>query len=141
MDLRFDKVKVHNVILPNEPLSNFQILEVVKDLKIPNFRGVFLRDELPSKPKKKECGILNLADDPPGTHWVAWFKNQENKIYFDSFGIQPPLEIIDYLRDNVYYSTDKIQPNTSVLCGHLCLYVLKELSKGTPLKIITQTFL
>ena len=132
---------VHNIILPNEPLSNFQILDAVKDLKIPNFRGVFLRDELPSKPKKNECGILNLADDPPGTHWVAFFRNNNRNIYFDSYGIQPPLEIIDYLKDPVYYSTEKIQPNGTILCGHLCLYVLKELSKGKPLKKIIQNFL
>jgi hypothetical protein len=134
-----DQVKVHDIILPNEPLSNFQILDAVKG--IPNFRGVYLRDELPKKAKKKECGIFNLADDPPGTHWVAWFKSNSLKIYFDSYGIQPPLEIIEYLGNPVYYSTDQIQPNGTVLCGHLCLYVLKELSKGKPLKTVTQNFL
>lgn len=129
-------IKVGDVTLPNEPLSNFQLVDAAKELKIPNFRGCFLRDELPSKPKKKECGILNLADDPPGTHWTAWFKKDDDKIYFDSYGIQPPLEIIEYLKSPVHYSVEQVQPQGQVFCGHLCLYVLKELSKGKHLKNI-----
>lgn len=30
-----------------KPLSNFDILKLVKDLKIKHFRGVFMKDELP----------------------------------------------------------------------------------------------
>ena len=129
-------IKVGNVTLPNEPLSNFQILDAVKELRIPNFRGVFLRDELLKRPKRNECGILNLADDPPGTHWTCWYKRDKVKIYFDSYGIQPPLEVIDYLGDPIYYSVEQIQPNGTFICGHLCLYVLKELSKGRTMKDI-----
>ena len=63
-------------MLPNKPLSNIELLEAARKLKIPNFRGVSLRDILPKKPKKKECGILNLDDTSGlGTHWVAWYKN------------------------------------------------------------------
>ena len=29
----------------------------------------------------------------PGTHWVAWYKNGKTKIYFDSYGVQPPIEV------------------------------------------------
>ena len=49
-----ENIRVHNIILPNEPLSNFQLLDAIKELKIPNFRGIFLRDELPPKPKKND---------------------------------------------------------------------------------------
>lgn len=122
-------IKVGNIILPNEPLSNFQLIDAARELKIPYFRGVFLRDELPERPRKNECGILNLADDPPGTHWVCYHKRGPHKIYFGSYGVQPPLEVINYLGNPIYYSTEQIQPENSVICGHLCLYVLKELSK------------
>jgi len=44
-----------------------------KKIKIPGFRGVFVRDNLPSKRRKNECGILNLDDSSATrTHWVAW---------------------------------------------------------------------
>ena len=124
-------IKIKSIILPNEPLSNFQLMDAVKDLKIKNFRGVFLRDQLPKKPKKKECGIINLADsdDSQGTHWVAYYKDSDNdlKVYFDSYGIQPPLELIAYLKDPIYYSREQVQPNNTVVCGHLCLRFLSKL--------------
>ena len=47
-------------MLPNKPLSNFQLEDAAKRLKIPSFRGVFLLDTLPRKPNKKECGIVNF---------------------------------------------------------------------------------
>ena len=88
-------ISIKNVILPNKPLNNFELEDAVKKLKIPSFRGVFLLDTLPKKPNKKECGIVNLdKSSGPGTHWVAWYKNSKNKIYFDSYGVQPPIEVI-----------------------------------------------
>jgi len=94
-----------------------------------------LRDQLPKKPHKKECGIINLADseDLNGTHWVCYFKGAggPNKLlYFDSYGIQPPTEIIDYLGDTPQYNKFQVQHFNQVICGHLCLYVLSKLSSG-----------
>jgi hypothetical protein len=124
-------VNVEGVVLPNSPLSNFQLLDAEKKLKIKNFRGVFVRDELPKKPRKVECGILNLCDSQgSGTHWTAWIKNGKEKLYFDSYGLAPPVELVEYLKDPVYYNSERIQPDGVVICGHLCLYVLKKLSDG-----------
>ena len=124
-------ISVKNVILPNKPLSNFELEDAVGKLKIPCFRGVFLLDNLPRKPNKKECGIVNFDESGgPGTHWVAWYKNGKTKIYFDSYGVQPPLEVIKYLGSPIHNNTDQLQPSGEVFCGHLCLYVLKELNEG-----------
>ena len=124
-------VNVEGVVLPNSPLSNFQLLDAEKKLKIKNFRGVFVRDELPKKPRKVECGILNLCDSQgSGTHWTAWIKNGNKKLYFDSYGLAPPVELVEYLKDPVYYNSERVQPDGAVICGHLCLYVLKKLSDG-----------
>ena len=101
-------ISVGNLVLPNKPLSNIELLEAARKLKIPNFRGVSLRDILPKKPKKKECGILNLDDTTgSGTHWVAWYKNGTEKKYFDSYGLQPPNELVDYLHSPILYNTEK----------------------------------
>jgi hypothetical protein len=128
-------ISVCCVVLPYKPLDNLELADAVNKLRIPAFRGVFLRDTLPKKPEKKECGILNLDNSSgSGTHWVAWYKNGDVKYYFDSYGVQPPTEIVIYLKSSVksplLCNTEQIQPRGEVFCGHLCLYVLKQLSVG-----------
>ena len=93
-------------MVPNKPLSNFELEDAAKKLKIPSFRGVFLLDTLPKKPNKKECGIVNFGKTGgSGMHWVAWYKNGKNKIYFDSYGVQPPIEVIQYLGKLIRHNT------------------------------------
>ena len=135
-------ISIKNVILPNKPLNNFELEDAVKKLKIPSFRGVFLLDTLPKKPNKKECGIVNLdKSGGPGTHWVAWYKNGKNKIYFDSYGVQPPIEVIWDIGKPICYNTDQVQPTGQVFCSHLCLYILKELSAGQEFqKVLNKLF-
>ena len=82
-------ISVKNVILPNKPLSNFELEDAAMK-----------------------------------------YKNGKTKIYFDSYGVQPPLEVIKYSGSPIHYNTDQLQPPGEVFCGHLCLYVLKELSEG-----------
>ena len=68
-------ILVDSVLLPNKPLSNLEIIDAAKKLSLYRFRGIFLRDTLPTKPKLNEVGILNFDlsyDD--GTHWVMCFK-------------------------------------------------------------------
>jgi hypothetical protein len=125
------KINVEGVILPNVPLSNILLIKTAKKLKIPKFRGVCLRDELPKSPRRNECGILNLDDSKgSGTHWVAWIKRENEKMYFDSYGLPPPTELLSYLKSPVYYNSERIQKDNEVYCGHLCLYVLKKLGNG-----------
>ena len=134
-------ISIKNVILPNKPLSNFELEDAVNKLKIPSFKGVFLLDTLPKKPNKKECGIVNFDKSSwPGTHWVAWYKNSKAKIYFDSYGVRPPLEVIRYLGKPIHYNTDQLQPAGKVFCGHLSLYILKELSMGHEFQNILNKF-
>ena len=124
-------ISIKNIRLPNKALNNLELEDAVKKLKIPSFRGVFLLDTLPKKPNKKECGIVNFnKSGGPGTHWVAWYKNGKTKIYFDSYDVQPPIKVIQYLGNPIRYNTNQVQPAGQVFCGHLCLYVLKELSVG-----------
>ena len=115
--------------------------DAAKELKIPSFWGVFLLDTLLKKPNKKECGIVNFdKSGGPGIHRVAWYKNGKTKIYFDSYGVRPPLEVIRYLGKLIYYNTDQVQPVGQVFCGHLSSYVLKELSMGHEFQNILNKF-
>lgn len=73
-----------------KPLSNFDILKIVKKLKINNnnFRGVFMKDELPSNVHKVECGIINLEDsDEEGSHWKLIIKTININIILTLMGM------------------------------------------------------
>lgn len=142
--MSFNSVKninVNGVVLPNVPLSNFQLLDAAKKLKIKNMRGVFVRDELPKRPNMVESGILNLGDSQGnGTHWTAWMKNGSETLYFDSYGLAPPVELVTYLKSKVYYNSERIQPDGEVFCGHLCLYVLKNCENEDFQKVINYLY-
>jgi hypothetical protein len=125
-------IDIDGVILPSITLFTDVLEAAVKRLNIPNFRGCYCTDTLPKICHRAECGILNLDKfTGAGTHWTAWYVNNNKKIYFDSYGVGPPLELIKYLGPSIYCSTESIQPRGTPICGHLCLYVLKKLSDGT----------
>ena len=42
-------ISVDSVVLPNKPLSNFEIIDAAKRLSLYGFRRVFLRHTLPKK--------------------------------------------------------------------------------------------
>ena len=133
MSNKIESISVEGVNLPNKALTNFELLDAVKKLKIKKLRGIFMRNELPRRPLDRESGILNLGDTSTnGTHWVCWYKNKPegDNFYFDSFGVQPPNELIEYFSSPILYNTEKIQPDGEVVCGHLCLFVLCRLSRG-----------
>ena len=44
-----------------------------------------------------------------GTHWGFWFKKGKDKFYFDSYGVQPPSELIAYLKSPIFYNSEHVQ--------------------------------
>ena len=129
-------MEIYGINIPDKPLNNFEIIEYVQQLHIPNFRGVFMRDTLPSIPHKDECGIVNFnTSEESGSHWVCYYKKRTNRIYFDSYGQITPIEIQNYLKRGkekgigvIQRNTDIVQPINTHICGHLCLFTLKALS-------------
>lgn len=86
-----------------------------------------MRDKLPFKVAKNEAGIVNLdSSKGTGTHWVAYFKRGGVTSYYDSFGVGPPAELIQYLGANsvILYNYEQDQKLNQVICGHLCLRFL-----------------
>ena len=111
--------------LPKRALTDIDIKKYTSNL--PHFRGVFMLDTLPKRPKSIECGVVNLdSKKGKGTHWVAYYKNKNFKEYFDSFGnLAPPKEIVKYLgADNLRYNYSQHQNFNTFNCGHLCLNFL-----------------
>ena len=65
-----------------------------------------------------------------------WLKKGKDKFYFDSYGVQPPSELIAYLKSQVFYNSERVQQNGEVFCGHLCIFALKQLSLGINLQAV-----
>ena len=110
---------------------------LLKSYHCVDLEGYFLRDTPPRKPKLNECGILNLdSSSGDGTHWVMWFKKGKDKFHFDSYGLQPPIELIAYLESPIFYNCERVQQNGEVFCGHLCLFAFKQHSLGNNLQTV-----
>lgn len=90
-----------------------------------------MRDQLPDKPFKKECGVINLdSSKNPGTHWVAYAKCSNYVEYFDSYGnLKPPEELVTYVGSNIFYNYCNEQKTQPYICGHLCIKFLKSFWK------------
>ena len=58
--------------MPNKPLTNLEIIDAVRKLDIPRFRGVFLRHNLPVEPKRMKCGVLNLDGTSGNGKKTGW---------------------------------------------------------------------
>ena len=65
-----------------------------------------------------------------------WFMKGKDKLYFDSYGVQPPCELIEYLKSPIFYNSERVQQNGEVFCGNLCLFVMKQLSWGNNLQAV-----
>ena len=102
-----------------------------------------MRDGLPAVVHDKECGIVNLdSKKGDGTHWIAYKIDRDQykidqghdqfctAVYFDSYGLDPPEELARYLNCPIKTQTFQLQGPNDVICGHLCLFVLKQLAAG-----------
>lgn len=92
-----------------------------------------MRNQLPKRCRIRECGVINLDNkEGPGTHWVSYYKTNNNECYyFDSFGdLQPFKEFIDYVggKCKIFYNYKRLQTFDTIICGHLCLKFLYEMS-------------
>ena len=91
-----------------------------------------MRDELKGKKASRdECMVINIDHSSnEGTHWTCLFIKNGVSFYFDSFGFEPTLEVVDYCKQPRYYNSFPIQKMNEVICGHYCIYVLYRLSRG-----------
>ena len=71
--------------MPPHPLTNFKIQKYCQNE--PRFNDVYSRDNLPKI--KDGAYIVNLDEYTDiGTPWVALYVQNNNFIYFDSFGVE-----------------------------------------------------
>ena len=117
------------ITLPKNALFTSDILNLAHLLKIPNFVGVKMRDELKGKAKESECGIVNLnTSSEPGSHWICFYCKGNDRYFFDSFAEPPPIELLKYLKSDTEFTRDHpvikrnsltVQHDQSSECGSL----------------------
>jgi len=117
-------------------LTNFQLEEMAVKKSVP-LNGVFSKDQLPTIPKAGGY-IVNLQDSVdesgkslPGTHWTAFYIENNKAIYFDSFGCLPPVEVESFLKPYkpYRYNRKEIQNIRGSVCGYYCFYFLWFMSR------------
>ena len=114
--------------------TNFQLIKYAKELKIPNFH-VCMRDEIKSLPRNKLPlnVITNIHTSAErGVHWSAFYINKNVTYFFDSYGLPPTQEIINFLPSSCdrTHNTLQVQEFNSSKCGQLSLFVLYKLTQG-----------
>jgi hypothetical protein len=126
------RILLETGISMKKALTNIDLTRYAKKLGIRTFRGVFSKDLLPRDRRGgEECGIINLQNSNVGggTHWTAYFV-RKCSYYFDSFGLDPPIEMRNYLGPRIIINQQKIQGADELLCGQYCLCLLYHLNKG-----------
>ena len=95
-------------------------------MKIKNFNGIYAKDQLkPDMIKSNQFYIINLDDmfsPTNGTHWTAFYVDDDRIEYFDSYGLKPP-QIISKNYDYIYNSS-QLQSYESKACGYYCLFYI-----------------
>lgn len=93
------------------------------------FDGVYPCDVLKNITSPPRLIIVNT--DPshkPGKHWLLFFRNNETVEMFDSLGRnldsynKEIKTFVDKFFKTVKFTTFRIQPLNTSLCGHYCLY-------------------
>jgi hypothetical protein len=118
-------------------LSNFELIDYAEKEDY-NLIGVFSKDRLPNE-KRVGSYIINMQDhhDGNGTHWIAFIIFENAKcLYFDSYGVQAPKNILEYLKIFKPIATNKrqIQYIDSDMCGYFCLAFIKWFNSVDPKK-------
>jgi hypothetical protein len=113
-----------------ELLSNIDLEQYCQKLKIPLI-CVVAKDQLKIKKPQLGCYIINLenAGQGQGTHWTSFIIFPETVVYFDPFGVVPPINVISFAKRfskkmKFIYSSDKIQDLQSEYCGWFNLFFL-----------------
>jgi len=108
-----------------------------------HFYGIFARDELDHVTLPIGGFVIVNTDkrSSSGNHWVLFYRNTNQTVYFDSFGL-PPLysEFYKFANGVFVYNMKQLQDETSSQCGLYCLYFALQLCLGESLEKIRLRF-
>ena len=106
-------------------LSNIDLTKLLNKFNI-NDVLIISKDEL-SNYKNNNKFIINMSDKlKKGTHWVCLYDNY----YFDSYGLEPPIDVEQFINKNYYYNNQQYQFINSTNCGWYCLIFFMYFNKN-----------
>ena len=107
-----------------------RFLKSIADMMGVKINKIASKDSFTGKPMRGFY-IINLDEEhEEGTHWTGLYLSTHYAIYFDSFGLSPPQQIKDYVRNwPLVYNTVQIQDIMSKACGYYVLDFIKFFSK------------
>jgi hypothetical protein len=118
-----------------EVLSTSEINSVLEKVDI--FKGAYPSDLLPIHIRKDtQAYIINTADsNHPGEHWIAIVLDENQCLYFDSFGYQLlNLDILNKIKKagvlQYQFNNKQIQPFQSENCGYYCIAFILSCQNG-----------
>ena len=120
-------------------LTNFEIQKYYQ--KERKLNGVYSRNNLPQI--RDGAYVINLDEfQSIRTNWIALYVNDDNIIYFDSFGVEHiPKEIKKFIGNkNIITNIYRIQAYDSIMCGYFCTGFIDFMLKGKSLLDYTNLF-
>ena len=122
--------------------SNYEIENEMKNY--PNFRGCFPINKLPKIKFPMSLIINSDNENEEGTHWMALkFLKNKKVLYFDSFGEEPPEEILNYVKKSgklIIFSNLQIQSIFSDKCGQFCMSFIKNVNSKSSFEHFLSVF-
>ena len=125
--------------MPTHPLTNFEIQRYYQNK--PRFNGVYSRDNLSRI--KDGAYIINTDEySDIGTHWIAWYVQNNDVTYFNSFGVEHISKEINTFIGNKNIKTNifRIQTYDSIMCGYFCIGFIDFMLAGKTLIEFTNLF-
>ena len=114
-------------------LTNYDLAEISTHY---GFKSIILmKDELADYKPKNGNYIINLESSTQGdgSHWLAIFVRGKNSYYQDSFGVIPPIEVIDFCKripnSHLGYNVMEIQNINAETCGWYAVGILIHLNR------------
>ena len=111
--------------------TNLQLIELAKDLSIPNFHCI-CKDEINQCPTKNIPIniIVNLNDSKNNVnnHWCLSFINDDQKVYYSSFRDPIPNQVKEFMMkvddQKILSSNFQIQDFNTDICVLYCILIL-----------------
>jgi hypothetical protein len=74
--------------------------------------------------------MADQKDNNGGTHWVGFWVEGKRAVYFDPFGVVPPVAVEQYLsRHKTMIVKKQIQNIFSYICGYYVFYFMYWMNK------------
>ena len=118
--------------MPPHPLTNFEIKKYYESES--KLNGVYSKNNLHKE--RDRTYIINLDEyESTGTYWIAFYFNDNNVTYFESFGVEHiPKEIRKFIGNkNIIKNIYRIQAYDSIIWGYPCIAFIDLMLKGKSL--------